>query len=291
MFDLIYRFDPEHAVTNKLPTSAEEACRVLMQGNHEFVQLTDAPWRERRTSIIPIDSRAFGWGVNQGSAPAQEPFAAVLGCADARVPTEMVFTKGCNELFVVRVAGNVLGQECLGSLRFAMNHFSSTLKLLLVLGHTQCGAVTEAVNVYLEPKRYMEMATDPSTRAIEDHIAVAVRVAAMTMEKIYGADLPGSSGYHSALLQASVVLNAAWSAYCLRQEFGQQHSRVGIVFGVYDLVTRSIGLRLSATDRGSDEPAGLFAPPADAEQFRKLAYEICGSALVRSLLRRECEVA
>ena len=75
--------------------------------------------------IIAFDPRAFGWGVGNGGAPVQAPFAAVLGCADARVPTEMVFSKGCNELFVVRVAGNVLGQECVGSLRYAVSHFPS----------------------------------------------------------------------------------------------------------------------------------------------------------------------
>jgi carbonic anhydrase len=90
MFDLIYRFDPVNALTNKLPTSSEEACEVLMQGNHEFAQLTDPRTRQRRTSIIPIDPRAFGWDLIEHSAPTQAPFAAVLGCADARVPTEMV---------------------------------------------------------------------------------------------------------------------------------------------------------------------------------------------------------
>jgi carbonic anhydrase len=173
----------------------------------------------------------------------------------------------------------------LGSLRFAVNHFSSTLKLLLVLGHSQCGAVTEAVNAHLEPRRYMEMATDYSTRAIEDQILFAVRVATMTMETVYGPDLPVTSGYRSALLQASVALNAAWSAYCLRQEFGSTYPHVGIVFGVYDLVSRSIGLPLSASAQGPKESAGLFVPPADVEQFRELAYGICSSAVVRALLR------
>jgi carbonic anhydrase len=57
----------------------------------------------------------------------------------------MVFSKGCNELFVVRVAGNVLGQECLGSLRYAVSHFPE-LRLIVVLAHAKCGAVSEAVD-------------------------------------------------------------------------------------------------------------------------------------------------
>ena len=58
----------------------------------------------------------------------QEPFAAVLGCADARVPVEIVFGQGFNDLFVVRVAGNVLGDECLGSLDFAVSNLAAGLK-------------------------------------------------------------------------------------------------------------------------------------------------------------------
>ena len=82
----------------------------------------------------------------------------------------------------VRVAGNVLGQECVGSLRYAVGHFPTTLKLVVVLSHAQCGAVTEAVRLYLEPRRYLEIATDYAVRSIEDQIMVAVRVAAMSME-------------------------------------------------------------------------------------------------------------
>src|ERR1700756_3128626 len=160
MFELVYRLDPTGIESRQMPQSWEEACRLLVQGNRDFAELTDIRRPEIKTRVIPFDPSVFGWGVTDGDAPKQAPFAAVLGCADARVPTEMVFSKGCNELFVVRVAGNVLGQECLGSLRYAVANFPTTLKLVVVLAHGQCGAVTEAVNLYLEPRRYLDLATD-----------------------------------------------------------------------------------------------------------------------------------
>src|SRR4029077_18438536 len=144
--------------------------QLLVQGNRDFAQMTDTHNSGKKARVIHFDPQAFGWGVGNGGAPLQAPFAAVLGCADARVPTEMVFSKGCNELFVVRVAGNVLGQECVGSLRYAVSHFPATLKLAVVLSHAQCGAVTGAVHLYLEPRRYLEIATNYAVRSIEDKI-------------------------------------------------------------------------------------------------------------------------
>jgi carbonic anhydrase len=195
-----------------------------------------------------------------------------------------VFSRGCNELFVVRVAGNVLGPECLGSLRYAVSHFPTTLKLVVVLSHAQCGAVTEAVHLYLEPRRYLEIATDYALRSIEDQILVAVRVAAMSMEMVFGLEVIREPGYQAALLEAAITLNAAWSAYCLCQEFRAHFPDLGVVFGNYDLVSRRVRLPLSPRDEIIDEEQGLFAPPENAEQFRQLAHRICSGRLVQSLL-------
>jgi carbonic anhydrase len=285
MFELIYRFDPNDVQERPMPRSAEEARQLLMQGNRDFAEMTDASLGDKRTRVIPFDPRAFGWGVANADAPAQAPFAAVLGCADARVPTEMVFSKGCNELFVVRVAGNVLGQECLGSLRYAVMHFPKTLKLLVVLAHTKCGAVTEAVDVYLRPGRYLDMAHDFPIRSIEDQILVAVRVAALALEALYGLDITRKPECRDALLEAAVILNAAWTAFVLQLEFGRDFPELGVVFGAYDLVTRHVRLPLSRVGELSEEEKGLFTPPVDSEGFRELARKICGGPLVRSLLK------
>jgi len=74
----------------------------------------------------------------------QDPFAIVLGCSDSRVPPEIIFDSGIGDLFVVRVAGGVAGDQVLGSIEYAAAHLHPPL--LLVLGHTNCGAVTAAVS-------------------------------------------------------------------------------------------------------------------------------------------------
>lgn len=76
-------------------------------------------------------------------APGQKPFAAFLGCADSRVPVEIIFDQGFGDLFVTRIAGNVTTPECTGSLEFAAVVLG--VKVLYVLGHTGCGAVSAAV--------------------------------------------------------------------------------------------------------------------------------------------------
>ncbi len=284
-FDLVYRFDPAKAASYRTPQTSEEARQRLVQGNRNFAEMTDTSRTAKTRQVIPFDPRAaFGGNVQTGSAPVQAPFAAVLGCSDARVPIEMVFGRGCNELFVVRVAGNVLGQECLGSLKYAVSHFHSTLKLVVVLSHAQCGAVTEAVNLYLEPPRHLDFATDDSLRSLADKLMVAVRFAAVGMEELYGLDVIRKAQCRAALLEAAVPLNAAWGAYCLRQEFRIRFPDLGVVFGAYDLVSRRVRLPLSPPSELTEEEQGLFAPPEDAEKFRQLARRICSGRVVQSLL-------
>jgi len=224
------------------PENSDRARSVLLQANSDFAKASGA-WADgkRTDGLHPARTVSLG-GRN---APAQTPFAAILGCADARVPPEIVFNTGSNEIFVVRVAGNVLGQDCLGSLRYAASQFSTTLKLLVVLGHANCGAVTEAVDVYLQPSKYLSIATDYSVRCIEDQILLAVRVAAMSLESLHGSRVMKRPGYRAALLEVAVVLNAAWSAYCLRKEFQNRFPDLGVVFGAYDLITGHLRLPLS----------------------------------------------
>lgn len=282
MFQRVHRFDAAETVRHLRPRTAEEACSLLIQGNRDFAQMTETRHSGIKRRVIPFARPAFDLGTSDASTSTQAPFAAVLGCADARVPTEMVFNKGCNELFVVRVAGNVLGRECVGSLRYAVSHFPSTLKLVVVLAHAQCGAVTEAVDMYLEPRRYLDIATDYSIRSIEDQIQFAVRVAALGMEALHGLNVVRQLGYRAALIEAAVVLNAAWSAYCLRQECRARFPEIGVVFGAYDLISRYVRLPLSLPGHLTEEEKGLFAPPEDAEGFRQLAARICSGELVKS---------
>jgi len=75
-------------------------------------------------------------------AKSQHPFAVVIGCADSRVPPELVFDQGLGDLFVLRVAGNVINDESLGSIEYAVDHLA--VRLIVVLGHQHCGAVKAA---------------------------------------------------------------------------------------------------------------------------------------------------
>jgi hypothetical protein len=81
-----------------------------------------------------------------------------------------------------------------------------------------------------------------------------------------------------------VSLNAAWIAFCLRQEFRSRFPDLGVVFGTYDLVSRRVRLPLSLPGELTEEEQGLFAPPEDVEQFRQLARRICSGRFVQSLI-------
>lgn len=286
MFDLIYRFDPSSSSKLPHPADSKDACALLVRGNHDFAELTDPRRTDRISHVIPIDPLAVGLGAANGEAPKQAPYAAVLGCSDARVPTEMVFSKGCNEIFVVRVAGNVLGNECIGSLHYAVKQFSSTLKIIVVLGHGRCGAVTQAVDVFLTPRRYIEIANDHPLRSIHDQILVAVRVASIAIEEVYGPTASRRKNYRDALIELAVVINASWTAYCLQQEFrGRGREHVGIFFGTYDLVSRYVRLPVSKPETLTAKEKGLFRPPTDVPGFRHLALKVCQGPLIQSLLQ------
>src|ERR1051326_8265149 len=78
-------------------------------------------------------------------AAGQEPFAIILGCSDSRVPAELVFDQGFGDLFVIRVAGNIVAPSQIGSIEFAASRFGT--RLVVVMGHTQCGAVEATLDV------------------------------------------------------------------------------------------------------------------------------------------------
>lgn len=121
---------PSPASTKPEPVSSEEALKRILEGNQRFVE-------DRRQT--PNQSRLR----LQETAVAQYPFASILGCADSRVPAEIVFDQGLGDLFVVRVAGNVASQTAIGSLEFASAVLGS--QLIMVLGHRKCGAVSAAI--------------------------------------------------------------------------------------------------------------------------------------------------
>jgi len=106
----------------------QEALQRLLDGNQRFTAKQNAS----RDLLQQVDETSGG----------QFPFAAVLGCIDSRVPVEVVFDQGVGDVFSARVAGNIVNEDILGSLEYACKVAGS--KLILVLGHTKCGAVTAA---------------------------------------------------------------------------------------------------------------------------------------------------
>ena len=115
---------------NTPTTSADEALRRLVAGNERFVR-GDINFKGLRPETLADLARG------------QHPFATILGCSDSRVPPELVFDAGVGELFVIRVAGNVLSPEVAGSLQYAGAHLHTPL--FVVLGHEGCGAVIAAL--------------------------------------------------------------------------------------------------------------------------------------------------
>ena len=116
---------------------AREALQLLRDGNQRFVlEATN-----QDTSSTQTRRRQLASG--------QEPFAIILGCSDSRVPAEIVFDQGLGDLFVIRVAGNIVAPSQVGSVEFAASRFQT--RLVVVLGHTQCGAILATVEDLLRP--------------------------------------------------------------------------------------------------------------------------------------------
>jgi carbonic anhydrase len=117
---------------------AREALALLKDGNRRFAadvrSLDSFPSRARRIEL----------------AAGQQPFATILGCSDSRVPVEIVFDQGLGDLFVIRVAGNIVAPSLIGSVEFAAEQFGT--RLVVVLGHSRCGAIIATLDQLKRPK-------------------------------------------------------------------------------------------------------------------------------------------
>jgi carbonic anhydrase len=278
--DFIYRFDPANQEPRPLPQSADEARRVLEDGNRLFARWIDtcrgsgSPADETRF-IVHYRAQDLGLADAAGQAVKQAPFAVLLGCADARVPAEIIFGQARNNLFVVRLAGNVLTEEGAGSIDYAVEHLRDSVRLVAVLGHTSCGAVSAAVDTYLNPWAYLAKTGTHGVRSIVNRIFVPVRKAANALERVWGADAAQLPGYRAALLETAVYVNAAQTAYNLRQEYAQ--AGVEVVYGVFDLVAHRVRALPPGGDAAAAEVA-LAAAPASVPEFEELAVRVARRA-------------
>ncbi len=145
--------------------SAREALALLRDGNSRFV----ADVRSRDT--LPSRARRIDL------AAGQQPFAAVLGCSDSRVPVEIVFDQGLGDLFVIRVAGNIVAPSLVGSVEFAAEHFGT--RLVVVLGHSDCGAIVATMEQLQRPKenqsRNLKSIVDLVRPSVEDLLATDLK--------------------------------------------------------------------------------------------------------------------
>ena len=280
--EIAYRYDGAEAAMRARPDDADAARARLNDGNRAFAELfthlDEGTGTSRR--VVPIDPRDLGL-LRAGDTLQQRPFAAVLGCADARVPIELIFNEGPNDLFVVRVAGNALGDDVRGSLNYAIDHLGESLKLIVVLGHSACGAVTAAVDVFLDPAGYLALASKHAIRSIVDRLLFIVDASAKKMAATFGPDISRHSNYREALVEVAVVSNAALVAHALQREIERRGAHgVRAAYGVYVLTERIVW----APRRGEDEVMGLAGPPEDAQGFVELGDAILRSSRIASLL-------
>jgi carbonic anhydrase len=136
--------------------TAAEALARLHEGNARF-----AANARGAGSLLSAERRA-------ALAAAQEPFAIVLGCSDSRVPVEIVFDQGPGDLFVIRVAGNIVAPSLIGSVEFAAERFGT--RLVVVLGHSSCGAIAATLEELHRPSANQS----PNLKDIVDRIRPAV---------------------------------------------------------------------------------------------------------------------
>ena len=144
--------------------SAREALERLREGNRRFV-----------SDVRSSEALASGARRNELAA-GQAPFAIILGCSDSRVPAEIVFDQGLGDLFVIRVAGNIVASSQVGSVEFAAARFGT--RLVVVLGHSQCGAILATLEELQQPtdqSRNLRSIVDRVRPSVEALLATELR--------------------------------------------------------------------------------------------------------------------
>jgi carbonic anhydrase len=165
-----------------------------------------------------------------------------------------------------------------------VDHFPESLKRVAVLGHVNCGAVTAAVDAYLDPGKYLEVAGNYPLRTIIDQIMVSVRTADVGLQELHGPGVVMQPKYRRGLLELGVSINAAWNAFSLREELnGHSHCDMKVVFGVYDVASHRLGMMPSKD--ALPLRTGFFDAPSGGKEFRDLVLELCAASKVSRKIR------
>ena len=203
--------------------TADEALERLIAGNTRFVR------GEARFPTVQKEILAE-------LAKAQRPYATILGCSDERVPPELVFDAGFGELFIVRVAGNVISPEVMGTLQYSGVHLKTPL--FVVLGHEGCGAVQAALAARRQAPRERE------------HIA---RLLERILPGLHNVSMESTDGIQ---LREAVEANVRWSMQqVLETPEAKARAAEGVmklVGAVYELETGRVRFLNSGSDPGSD---------------------------------------
>lgn len=286
--DLIYRYDPYQPLDYEPPEDAQAAFQALADGNARRVQYVQQMQLATQGKgvhgqiVIPVTPISLGLPLFPGGGPPQKPFGVVLGCSDARAPVEHIFDQASNNLFVVRIAGNVLGTECLGSIDYAVRNLAENLKLIVVLGHTSCGAVTAAVDMYLKPHDYDQIAATYAVRSLVDRIMIAVRGAANSLQR-HEPRAAEHPMYRAALLEAAIFVNAAITAFDVRREVSVlENAQLAVMFGVYDLDSQRV-VALPGTEK---KIPPLLTSPEKTEDLIALTDRAVEGVLAKGILSR-----
>jgi carbonic anhydrase len=287
--DFIIRYDPAAPKEFFIPRDWEHAASELRQGNEKIARFYHC-CRTGEVAARPTTVAMSRFEVElepkgDDGFPQQLPFAVLVGCSDARVPAEILFGQSFNDIFNIRVAGNVLAPECAGSLIYALKHFVPEgpgknlrgLKLVVALGHRGCGAVKTAVNAYRQDVTGGSIPNDPVGQILKRIFSPAVTVGARAIDTIFGAGTSLDEHYHLLLVELVVYLNAAWLAHDLREwvvlQGEEAATKVGVVFGVYD--PGDFCVRARPPDFGNPSHQSLFAPPPrDLDDLARMAADI-----------------
>jgi carbonic anhydrase len=201
-----------------VPTEAELAIRRLLAGNRRFVAGESRHPGQDLQRVAEVSS-------------GQHPFAICLGCADSRVPTEILFDEGIGDLFSLRVAGNIVDESVLGSVEYAVEHLH--VPLLLVLGHGRCGAVAAT------------MAACRTGEIPDSYLGSLVEAILPAVEPVLSALDPATS--EDVVVRQCAIANVEWV-------LGQARSRSHVVAeleaegalilagGFYDINTAEVSL-------------------------------------------------
>jgi carbonic anhydrase len=280
------RYNAADADQNR-PATSQEAREALLDGNRRFAdwitscraavheQGADAAADQVDDLVLSCGGLPSILSFASHEYPAQNPFAVVVGCSDARVPMEMVFGQGYNDLFVIRNAGNVISAVLSGSVDFTLTALADCVHAIVVLGHTGCGAVKGAVDAYLDPSQYWSKSVSPNLRIILQRIFIAVRESDRAIREVWGPGAASRPEYRDALMESAICLNAAYSAFELRQQVETASGEnIDVFHAVYDVRSHLVRTPPRLDCPAPEGRQDLTLAAKDPEELTALAREI-----------------